>query len=407
MIASAFHPVEGGIETYMYQVAKNWPHGESVVFTQGLATDEPQPVSAFKVHRLHHKSGSYILNLLRLAWWVRLHPQTCFLLASNRDFVKRETPRVRRVLQELSKQGRCILQAATVIPNGVIGLIAKRVSGGKLVVYLHGSEINRFKKKLNNRMLLKAVLSNADCIIANSRYTASLVSDLHLREDVLRTVNIGADTSRFFPLDSRGRILSELAIPRDAFVFLTMGRLIRRKGHDRVLQALAGIGSSHDNAYYVIAGRGPEERRLRELVEQLGVSERVRFTGYIPHHQVNDYLNSCDCFIMANREESGDVEGYGLVFLEAAACRKPAIAGRSGGAVEAVLHDVTGLLVDPSRPDEIARAMELMITDPELASRLAGNGFSRVRGELNWETVCSIINTQILELFIEKQIDPC
>ena len=122
-----------------------------------------------------------------------------------------------------------------------------------------------------------------------------------------------------------------------------------------------------------------------------------RFTGYIPHHQVNDYLNSCDCFIMANREEAGDVEGYGLVFLEVAACRKPVIAGRSGGAVEAVLHDVTGLLVDPSRPDEIARGMAVMMTDKTLAQCLADAGFKRIRMQLTWEQVCRRINEMIAD----------
>ncbi len=396
VITSAFHPVEGGIETFMYQVAKNWPLGESIVCCQGNPNREPPKREPFSVICRPAESRAFFVNLCRLIKRGFCSPWLCFLLAVNRDFVKYSGHRVLNILNDLKPYADFVIQSSTVIPNGAIGVILKKILKKKLVVYIHGAEINRFKRKINNRLLMKYVFSQANLVISNSSFSAGLMRSLICDPDLIRTINIGVDTDRFFPMKSRPEICERLGIPIQAYVFLTMGRLIPRKGHDQVLKSLARLRSQQKNVFYIIAGRGPEESRLKQLARQLNLVERVRFAGFVEHDQVNAYMNACDCFIMPNREENGDVEGYGLVFIEANACGKPVIAGKSGGAVEAVEDNVTGLLVDPSSVDEIVAKMDLIMRDQELAQRLASAGVKRAREELAWDKVCKKINNHII-----------
>ncbi|MBN1197323.1 MAG: glycosyltransferase family 4 protein [Candidatus Aminicenantes bacterium] len=396
VVATAFHPIEGGIETFMYQVAKNWNLGESIVYCQGNSGEEQLKKEPFSINCRPAESRAFFVNLCRLIKRGYRSPWLCFLLAVNRDFVKHSGHRVLNILDDLKPDADFVIQSSTVIPNGAIGVILKKILKKKLVVYIYGSEINRFKRKVNNRLLMKHVFSKADRVISISGYTSELMRGLVRNPDVIRTVNIGVDTDRFFPMKSRPEICEMSGIPMQAYVFLTMGRLIRRKGHDQVLKALALIRPRQKNIFYIIAGRGPEEDHLKQLARKLGIYDHVRFVGFVKHSQVNAYMNACDCFIMPNREENGDVEGYGLVFIEANACGKPVIAGKSGGAVEAVKDNVTGLLVDPRSVEEIAAKMELIMRDHALAQRLASAGLRRAREELAWEKVCTKINNHIV-----------
>jgi phosphatidylinositol alpha-1,6-mannosyltransferase len=170
-------------------------------------------------------------------------------------------------------------------------------------------------------------------------------------------------------------------------VLLTMGRLQRRKGQDMVIRALPRILQKFPTVKYVIAGTGEETSSLQQLAHDVGVSEKVIFAGYVPDSEQGAYYAACDVFIMPNRQIGPDIEGFGMVFLEAGAAGKPVIGGRSGGTGEAILEGETGLRVDGTNEEEIAAAVIALLSDPQRARAMGECGRRRVKAEFSWHSV--------------------
>jgi phosphatidylinositol alpha-1,6-mannosyltransferase len=181
-------------------------------------------------------------------------------------------------------------------------------------------------------------------------------------------------------------------------VVLTVGRRVERPGHDLVIRALTAL--EEQSVRYVIAGTGPEEGRLRRLVEALGVRDRVLFTGHVPDEDLPGLYAACDVFVMPSRALGArdGIEGFGTVFLEAGACAKPVIGGWSGGVSEAVEDGVTGLLVDPHDPEALAEALRRLLRDPELRRRMGEAGRTRAeRMEAAWAEAVRRVWSEALE----------
>jgi phosphatidylinositol alpha-1,6-mannosyltransferase len=169
-------------------------------------------------------------------------------------------------------------------------------------------------------------------------------------------------------------------------VLLTVARLARRKGHDLVLRALPLLGDIAD-LRYVIVGGGEDLARLEEIVRRNGLEESVIFAGRVPEHELPDYYRLCDLYVMPNREVTevtDSLEGFGISFIEASACGKPAIAGRSGGTDAAVADGETGYLVDPEDPAELASKIRLLLNDPGLRAEMGRKGRERVERDFTW-----------------------
>ena len=166
-----------------------------------------------------------------------------------------------------------------------------------------------------------------------------------------------------------------------------MARLVESKNHEALIRAFAKVVKNIPEALYRIIGEGPMESQLKELVSALGLVDKVIFLGSVPGSELAAYYYSCDVFVMVSKEikERGEVEGFGIVFLEAAACARPVIGSKGGGIADAVIDGDTGILVDPSNEDEIARAIVRVLQDEELANRLGENGRRRAETELTIE----------------------
>lgn len=193
----------------------------------------------------------------------------------------------------------------------------------------------------------------------------------------------GVDTDCFTPGEG-ARLREELGIPSDAPVLLTVGRLDSRKGHEIVIRALASLGTAFPALRYVIVGAGPQEAALRALVQDLHVADQVLFLGFQPDDLLPEYYRMADIFVMPNRTmPGGDTEGFGLVFLEANACGRPVVGGRAGGAVDAIRHEETGLLVQPDDVPALAHALSALLGNPELRQRLGENGRRRALADFS------------------------
>ncbi|MDR5708507.1 MAG: glycosyltransferase family 4 protein [Armatimonadota bacterium] len=278
---------------------------------------------------------------------------------------------------------------------GPVGLALRRWNRIPYVLYLHGGEMAPYMRSRVVRKLVQRVVEEASLVVANSRFTLAHYEAMGMRPRRAEVLPPVADTRRFRP-DLDPNPARERYGLGNCGVVLTVGRLVQRKGHDLVLRALAALGEEAGPVRYVIAGSGPEERRLRDLAEALGVRDRVVFAGYVPDEELPGLYAACDVFVMPSRalEVRDGIEGFGTVFLEAGACGKPVVGGRSGGATEAVEDGVTGLLVDPHDPGALAEALRRLLRDPELRRRMGETGRARAkRLEAAWgETVRRLWN---------------
>jgi phosphatidyl-myo-inositol dimannoside synthase len=154
---------------------------------------------------------------------------------------------------------------------------------------------------------------------------------------------------------------------------------------------------------YLIVGSGPEREKLQSLAAELRLNDVVKFTGYVADERLAEFYNLCDVFVMANQEEDdGDIEGFGMVFLEANSCGKPVVAGRSGGTADSVIDGVTGYRVDPRDVDELAATLSRLLMNPDLCARLGEAGLRRAREEFDWEERATRIRELSLEV-VEKR----
>jgi phosphatidylinositol alpha-1,6-mannosyltransferase len=171
---------------------------------------------------------------------------------------------------------------------------------------------------------------------------------------------------------------------------LTVARFWPRKGFDTGLRALKMLEGKHPDAVYLMVGKGPDKPRIQKLVEELGMQDRVRWAEDVPVEDLIRHYALCDVFLLANRadkDEQGqvDIEGFGMVFLEANCQGKPVIGGRSGGTVDAVEHGVTGFLCEPEDPADFAKALDTLLSDPELAKKMGDAGKVRAGRDFRWD----------------------
>ncbi len=227
-------------------------------------------------------------------------------------------------------------------------------------------------------------LRNVDGMFPISHYTEGLVRELGVSTARSKIILNGCNTERFQPVDASG-LRAELGL-EGRKVLLSVCRLVPRKGVDTVLEALPEIRRHVPDAVYVIGGEGPDRARLEARARELNVSEHVRFLGYFPKERLPELYSSCDVFVLGAREERPDVEGFGLVLLEANACGKPAVATRSGGVGDAIAHGETGLVVDPTS-GALAAGVVKVLTDAALSQRMRENSRARVLRCATWDRV--------------------
>ena len=233
-----------------------------------------------------------------------------------------------------------------------------------------------------------AWLRGASRVIAVSEFTAGLVQRAGVEPHRIVVAYPGCDSAHFSPRPPnaglRRRLLGDRA---PGPVLLTTGNLVPRKGHDMVIRSLMAVRARVPDVTYLVVGDGPHRAELAALAVAQGVREQVVFAGQATDEELPDLYALADLFVMASRERENesDVEGFGIVFLEAAACGKPVVGGRSGGIPEALVHGETGWLVDPSDPAQIAEAIVRVLADRESASRMGERGRARVVRSFTWD----------------------
>jgi phosphatidylinositol alpha-1,6-mannosyltransferase len=232
---------------------------------------------------------------------------------------------------------------------------------------------------------MRRVFHSAGALLANSRNTASMMAAMGAPESRIRVVHPGVDPERYHPGAAGAAALRARLAPSDEVLLLTVGRFQRRKGHDTALRALARIDRGAVPVRYAIVGDGDERGSLQRLAHDLGITGRVTFEGVVPAAALPSYYAAADIFIHPNRVENGDLEGFGIVFLEAAAAGLAVIAGRSGGVPEAVVDGVTGVLISGTDVDELVTAIVALGREPDQRRTMGAAGRERVMREFTWD----------------------
>lgn len=280
---------------------------------------------------------------------------------------------------------------------GVAAFLIKKTTGIPYFVFAHGLDIYGAQADTKVSKLMRLVLQNASTVIANSNFTAQLVKSAIGEPERIVVLNPVVDIKRFITRAS----FSDKKVEGKK-VILTVARLVESKNHETLIRAFARVVKNIPEALYRIIGEGPLESQLKELVNTLGLVDKVIFVGNVPDSELTAYYYSCAVFVMVSREikERGEVEGFGIVFLEAAACARPVIGSKSGGIPDAVIDGLTGILVNPLNEDEIALAIVRVLQDEQLAKRLGENGRKRVESELSignlGEKLKKIINETVM-----------
>lgn len=350
-----YPPFKGGVANYYGHLADYWPIADRLI--------------------VWHDNDGKLLDRRSLIPWL---------------------PACGRLSRRLRKGDIDYVLVGHLLPLGTVAWIVSYFRSFRYGVFLHGMDFNWALRSERKAWVVEKILARADRIICANSRVAALVRDKYPDcSGSVSVVNPGISAgSPFFQEEKIAELNQEFSL-QGKTVLLSLGRLVRRKGFDHTIRAIAGLPAEmKDKLVYVIAGSGPEEPGLRQLAAQTGL-KNVIFLGEVSEADKWLWLNRCDIFIMPAREIAGDFEGFGIVYLEANLCSRPVIAGRSGGVPDAVAHETSGLLVNPDSIEDIQRAIMRLLGDPELARRLGAQGRERAIRDFSWEKQAGLVSSLI------------
>jgi phosphatidylinositol alpha-1,6-mannosyltransferase len=296
-----------------------------------------------------------------------------------------------RLCYRWAGRGRGVVHCGRAQPEGVPALLASLMPAGpRYVFWAHGEDISAARSSRQFSATMRLVYGAAAAAIANSRNTARMIESTGWLRSPIHVVYPGVDASLFHPDADDGTLRRTLA-PEGSIVLLSVARLQKRKGHDLVLKALPSLRREFPHIRYVIVGDGNQRQELMTMASELGVADAVLFRGEVGDAELPAYFAACDIFLLPTRVEAYDFEGFGIVYLEAAAAGKPCIGGRNGGVPEAVLDGETGLLVSGLDVEELRGAIARLASSEELRRQLGRNGMLRARRDFTWHRAAEMI----------------
>ncbi len=358
VVTNDFPPRQGGIQTFLAALLDRLPAADLVV------------LASTSTGAAEHDAG--------LPYRVVRAP-TAMLLP---------TPRVARAAAVLAREHR----AETVVfgaaaPLGLLAPGLHRAGVARSIGITHGHETGWVALPVG-RQLLQRIAGGVDALTCISAFTRGRLAPALGDRTTLRQLSPGVDVTRFHP-GADGTAVRERYGLGAAPVVVCVSRLVRRKGQDVLVEAWPRVLDRHPGARLLLVGGGPDEGRLRARVAALGLSGSVVLTGPVAPSALPEHYAAGDVFAMPCRTRRGglDVEGLGMVYLEAAACGRPVVAGTSGGAPEAVRDGITGHVVDPRSAAAVAAAVTGLLDDPARAAAMGAAGRAWVEQRWSWDTI--------------------
>lgn len=352
VVTNDFPPRPGGIQAFVHSLASRQPAGEVVVFAsswKGAAQFDAE--QGFPVVRY----------------------------ASSLMLPTRKVLRQAREIAAAEGCDRVWFGAAA-----PLGLLAKPLALERSVASTHGHEVG-WAMLPGARQVLRRIGRDVDVVTYLGAYTRSKLASVIPR---LERLPSGVDTAVFRPGAGGDAIRTRYHLTGRPVV-VSVSRLVERKGHDVLIRALPELRRRVPDAALLIVGGGPYRATLERIARETGVADHVVLTGSVPWEELPAHYDAGDVFAMPCRTRRAglEVEGLGIVFLEASATGLPVVAGRSGGSPDAVLEGETGHVVDGTSVDKVARAVGDLLVDPERARRMGAAGRDWVEREWRWDVL--------------------
>jgi len=282
-----------------------------------------------------------------------------------------------------------LVHAGQIWTSGTIAWLMKIFFRIPYFLWVYGGETTPvYMKNRLSSFWAKKILNSARKIVTNSEFCREEFTDYGFPEEHCPVILPGVDIDEFKPSEPPADLVKKWN-PDHKIILLTVARISERKGHDLVIKALPEILKSHPDLLYLIVGKGPDKERLEELASELNVSHAVNFCGFVPDDELPEYYSLCDIYVMPNRQifdTTDSIEGFGISFIEASACGKPVIGGKSGGAVEAIEEGISGYLVNPDSVEEFSEKVITLLGDDKLRAEIGEKGRTRVENEMGWNS---------------------
>ncbi|MBA3293882.1 MAG: glycosyltransferase family 4 protein [Geodermatophilaceae bacterium] len=361
VVTNDFPPRQGGIQTYVSALIRRQPADSVVVFAPAW-----------------EGAASYDRS-------------QAFPIIRHRTSLVLPTPEIRRRVGSLTREYDCdrawfgaaaplALLAPTLRDNGIERVMAST----------HGHETG-WVRLPGARQVLHRLAAGVDVVTYITEFTRSILAPVLADVTELRHLPPGVDVAAFHPAIDGAPVRRRLGLDAGTPVVACVSRLVRRKGQDVLIRAWQQVRSRFPDAALLLVGGGPDLKRLQALVERVGATG-VHFVGGVSSPDLPSYYAACDVFAMPCRTRRAglDVEGLGMVYLEAAACARPVIAGSSGGAPEAVRHGETGLVVDdPRSPTAVADSILALLDDRERATAMGAAGRAWIEAVWSWDSLAA------------------
>ena len=362
----AEHLADRGLEIHVLAPAEG---------TSGTTVEGKVTVHRFQYFLPHMQAlayGSGIMpNLKRSPWlWLQV---PFFVLAMTYS-----------LLRVIGREQVHLIHAHWILPQGLLGVAAKYVRRVPLVTTVHGADAFTLRSGLPSA-LKQFVVMHSDAWTTNTPATSRAIGPTATTPRA-HVIPMGVDTELFAGGDPAGL---RQQLPEREFLLLFVGRLVDKKGCRGLLEALTLLPPALRNRTTLwIVGDGDQRSQLEQTANDLGLAEKVRFWGAISNQRLPQFYAAADLFVAPSIEAgSGDTEGQGVVILEAFAGRACVLTTRVGGIEAVVCDNVTGVLVPPNRPRDLALAMEKLLNDPDLRARLVKNAFTEVKERYDWKRI--------------------
>lgn len=314
---------------------------------------------------LDHPNSIHRLVLKRSPW---LRPESLFMY----------TRLLLKSLRLMFTHRFTAVLSGRALPEGIVGWAVGRLRGSRVVIYAHGEELTGWGRGRKFQAMCFA-LRHADIVLANSDFTRdTLISLIGVPPKRIVMAYPTVDAERFRPGLAFDDLRAGIGLCAEQRLVLSVGRLQRRKGFDQVIRSLPGLVQRGIDVHHAIVGIGEDWDYLHRLAIDLGVADRLHLLGHVAPRDLPRWYNACDMFAMPNRDIEGDTEGFGIVYLEANACGKPAIAGRAGGTGSAVENGVNGLRVDGDDTGSVEAAIARLLTDAAECRRIGEAARARI-----------------------------
>lgn len=370
LLSEIFPPKHGGSGRWFWEIYSRLPR-ESFAIVAG--TDSNQ--DAFDAtHDLRLTRASLAMP----QWGLRS-------FRALRDYVRI----VRTVRRAMKRQGATHLHVGRCLPEGWVAWLLKRLCGVSYTCFVHGEDVETAASSRELSFMVRRILSGADRLIANSQNTARLLREgWDVPSERITVLYPGCDTTRFVPASRDSAVRQQLGWGNRPTV-LTVGRLQKRKGHDVLIQSLPFVREAIPDVLYAIIGDGEERPRLEKITQELGLTDHVRFLGEVDDLTMIRCYQQCDLFALPNRQVGRDIEGFGMVLVEAQSCGRPVLAGASGGTRETMLPGETGEVVACESPETLAPVLTSLLLNPLRLEMMGRAARDHVTARFDWGSLAA------------------